>query len=218
VIINGADRMWEYFSKRSTLVWSGPVPPGVSQVRLVSVFLPGECANQTPVVVVEVTGAAGNSVDSVCCRSSPSGSGAAGNSGWDTWTPCTESFAELKSLACPWTIKLKDTFGNALDIGEDGCIVQQVVHLMNGNTKVILEKEKEKDSGSHCAFANGCKILVRGGAGGGGSDAYAKVLYYDQSRDALEIEGTGCAALAQGAKILNMQAQATIVLAMSTSE
>lgn len=216
IILNGCDRMWEYFTKRCTLIWSGPIPSNVSQLKLVCLLLPVHCAFKTPVIHIEVEGAAGNTIDVVCIRSSAGARAGAGGSGgvggvggsgggdgaWDTWTPCADGFGELKSLSCPWTIKIKDAYGNPLDMGDDGFLVKASVKLLGGNTKLVF------DQSGH-PMSRGSTLLLRHSHG---QDTRVKVIHYDDITCSAEVSGITHTAAAVGSKVFLMQAQATIVM------
>ena len=210
IIINGSDRMWEYFTKRSTLVWSGSGASGVS-TQLVALLLPKLCAELTPVVSVEITGATGNSMDIVCILRDR-GHGPT----WDTWVPCGD--AALKTLACPWTIKLRNNFLRPLDFGEDALVIKQSMQLYNGNTKIILET-RDRDK----ALCKGMKLLIRPAVGGGADDARefeTTVLNYDETSYAIEVpritEGTTTSINLENAKVCNLHMQATLVLSVAS--
>ena len=207
VIINGSDRMWEYFTKRSTLVWSGPIPPNVPQVNFASLLLPKKCAELTPVVVVEITGAAGNSTETICTLSSSTT-----NTGvWDTWVPCGEALGQVKALSCPWTIKLLDNFRRPLELGEDALTIKQVARLYNGNTKITFEDHSHTNSG----LCKGAQLLIRCKG-----DIYVTVINYDPSNNAIEVTpiGSDVAIAMSGAKVCNLHQQATIVLTLMVSK
>jgi hypothetical protein len=194
IIIHGSQRMWEYFPKRSTLIWSGQLKG--SAAYCAALLLPKICASQTPVVIIEITGAAGNSIDIACILESGAGAGASDRStGWDKWIPCGNSV--IKALACPWTIKIKDLFQRPLDLGEERSIVQSS-QLYNGNTKITLN--------AHDILMKGSKVLIKKH----NESFETVVINYDSSTHAVEIPRNE-KSLDQG-RVCNMNMQATLVL------
>lgn len=211
LVVNGAERMWEYFTRRSTLVWSGQIPADVVQLRLVSLLLPKVCSKMTPLVQLEITGAAGNSLNVVCSLASTGASAASDNQcGWDTWTPCADTFGELKTLASPWTIKIKDTYGTPLPMGDDGFSIKQTAPLLNGNLKILFDAGTDTT-----AIMRGSTLLVRPTSTNSKNDIYVNILNYDSTSCAAEIRQSSTALL--NAKVLNIHAQPSIVLSMSTT-
>ena len=204
ILINGSDRMWEYFTKRSTLVWPGPIKG--SSTILVALMLPKACAGMTPVVSVEITGAAGNSVETVCILHDT-------GPVWDRWVPCGEAL--LKTLACPWTIKLRDNFLRPLELGDDTQVVKQSVKLQNGNTKIMLEYRDPLP----LSMSRGMRIRLKpagGGAARGAADEFdTTVINYDEASNAAEIPFHE-AALAN-ARVCNLHMQASLVLSVPTA-
>ena len=199
VVINGSDRMWEYFTKRSTLVWPGPTQ-GTS-TTLVALLLPKLCAGMTPVVSVEITGAAGNSVETVCILQAGNGSG------WDAWVPCGEA-AVFKTLACPWTIKLRDNFLRPLDLGEDAIIIKKSVQLQNGNTKIMFE-----GGSTDMSLCRGTRIRVN--PDGSPTHFDTVIINYDNASAAAEIPRRD--ENLANAKMCNLSMQATLVLSVPTA-
>lgn len=212
VIITGSNRMWEYFTKRSTLVWSGPVPPKAVQVGLSALLLPAFASQQTPIVQVEVTGATGKTIQCICARDgiSAKGCGHEYGHGWDTWKPL-DDFTELKVLACPWTISLKDLYGQNLELGEDGQAIQNISKLVNGNIKILLNGSR------HCIFKES-KLIVRNNE----KDTHLQIINYDPILNACEasvIDSNNDTFLVSiqkpnALRLLNLHAQATIVLSI----
>jgi hypothetical protein len=202
ILINGSDRMWEYFTKRSTLVWPGPIKG--SSTILVALMLPKACAGMTPIVSVEITGAAGNSVETVCILRDT-------GPVWDRWVPCGEAL--LKTLACPWTIKLRDNFLRPLELGEDTQVIKQSVKLQNGNTKIMLEFRAPLQ----LSMSRGMRIRVKPAAGGASCDGEfdTTVINYDETSNAAEIPFHD-AALAN-ARVCNLHMQASLVLSVPTA-
>lgn len=202
VIVNGSDRMWEYFTKRSTLIWTGPIPSNVPSVRLVIIMLPTLCSSQTPAVIVNITGAAGNTMTTVCVRENTGLS-----SGWDGWRPCCDSLSQLKALACPWTIKLQDTYGIPLNMGDDGSTIKQATLLRNGNLKIIFDDV--------FVVNNNETLLVRMYKK---NDVTYNVIHYDPYNNAAELAcaNTSDAQCLVGAKVCNLGRQATIVLSFTS--
>ena len=199
VVINGSDRMWEYFTKRSTLVWIGPIPHSSPNVRFEHILLPSECSAQTPVVTVNIKGAAGNSVSSICIKTS------AGNT-WDTWTPCATvaSGAYLKALACPWTIKLTDNFGQPLDMGNDAGVIATTTRLMNKNTKVTFKTPENIRKGDVLLIKkSNPDIIIK-----------MKVINYDPDNMAAELPPLTPPTDLTGAKVCNLHYQATMIISL----
>lgn len=196
VIVQGTDRMWEYFTKRSTLVWSGPVPSNSSHFDISRVMLPKCVAMQTPVVNIEITGAAGNTVHAVCTLIST-------GPVWDTWiSSCTQ----LKALACPWTIKLTDAMGQCLQMGDDGYSVVSCGRLYNGHTKITF------DSMQSDAIAKHTQLLLRMSDG---KDTVIKVLNYDLDSEAIEIAAD--ARNFTKSRVCNLHQQACIILTFTVA-
>jgi hypothetical protein len=200
VVINGADRMWEYFTKRSTLVWTGPIPANVAQAKLTALLLPSMCSRITPLVLIEITGAAGNTIQIVCTRSTCDLRG----DGWETWTPCGSE--SLKVLACPWTLKLKDHAMQPLDMGEDAFTIIKTIKLYNGNTKITLSAPP-----STHGISKNSMLLIKS------SDVSinVNVLAFDVNINAMEIAFVGDIDLV-GTTVCNLSHQATIVLALTS--
>ena len=195
VVIKGSDRMWEYFTKRSTLVWDGPIPHSSPNIRLEHVILPSECSTLTPVIHVNITGAAGNSFSCVCIRTQA----AAAAAKWDTWTPCS-SVMNIKALACPWTIKLTDNFGQALDMGDDGGIIASSVQLFNKNTKVTFLIPEH--------IRKGDLLLLKKT---GSPEKIMKVINYDPDNISAELPSDNDLI---GTRICNLHYQATIIISL----
>lgn len=134
-VINGIDRMWNYFHERSVVVWSGPIPalsPGDTiTVALSCLCLPPSVVS--PFVFVDIAGATGQNVCIPCTKSST-------GSPWDTWKPVSKNVATFPPISCPWTVKLLDSRRRDLNLGKDDATVATAVKLFNGNTKVVLSR------------------------------------------------------------------------------
>lgn len=126
VIINGLERDWEYFTDRSTLVWTGvPRPEGSTgtQIRLSCIALPKIVATKTPFVVIKINGAGNHSLEIVCSCTPSHSQAHAPPVHWDIWKPCSAEMSIIKQIATPWTILITDTYKNHIDIGNDGAVV-----------------------------------------------------------------------------------------------
>lgn len=134
IIINGIDRMWNYFHERSVVVWSGPLPTFAESftMSLNSLTLPPTIS--TPYVIVDITSATGVQVLIPCFKVFSSHP-------WDVWKPVSQNVATFTPFACPWTIKLLDCRQQPLDLGKDGEIVDTVSKLLNGCTKITLKSK-----------------------------------------------------------------------------
>lgn len=203
VVINGGERMWEYFTKRSTLVWNGPIPPSTAQISFVQLLLPVVCGSQTPLVQTEITGAAGTSINVVCMRVTNCGTG------WDAWKPCTDAFGELKNLACPWTIKIQNAMGNVLSLGDDGYTITGACRLINKHLKITIDARDDN-------ILTGSTLFIKTQSN---KYIHAKVLNYDHNAYAVEILPEFPCTIDElmKARVLNYHAQACIVLSLATS-
>ena len=204
IIINGADRMWEYFRKRSTLVWNGQLPPNTASVNVVALMIPSVFACLTPIVCIEISGAAGNSVEALCTRRDSVPSVEAGPL-WDTWIPCSD-FAQLKALACPWTITLCNHYHEPLELGEDAFSFTNAVRLQNGNIKLMFDTPVQHMISGMCL-----RIITKNN-----QCHTAIVVHYDDFGNAAEVKTMCDVESLPGSKILNLHLQPTVILALSS--
>jgi len=119
ISIHAKDRNWVFSPSRQSWVWSGSLPANANlgSLRLSALMLPHWIQN-TPYVVVEITGAGGQKMRSICLFKDGSA-----NKGWLTLKPLNRS-DEMRPLATPWTIALLDAFDAPLTLGEDTMIIK----------------------------------------------------------------------------------------------
>lgn len=134
IIINGIDRPWEYFNDRSTLTWSGQgLSQNVSLLKLRCLFLPTTVSGNTPVVIMRIEGAGGQSIETTFTNARV---GAACDT-WHEWQPIVD---HIPMLATPWTIKLYDYSHSPLNMGKDGISIKAIDILSNGKAKLTVDE------------------------------------------------------------------------------
>lgn len=148
ILIHSAERLWDYFHDRNTFVWAGPLPPEHATITVASVQLPVAVSHMTPVVLLHIQGAGGQTMDIHCVRMQGSGE----NGTWDTWQPC--GGAVLRAIACPWNIQIKDALQNPLDLGQDGMVIEEALLLPRGTTTRL---KLSHSSG----VTKGCTLICR---------------------------------------------------------
>jgi hypothetical protein len=142
VLIAGIDRDWQYFHDRASMVWSGPLPISESsQLSLSALWLPSGVDQHTPYVLLEIEGAGGHLLEVVCSRAQKGDT-------WDMWRPISDSSALLKSVACPWNLRVKDAFRELLPLGSDGMVIEEVERLASGNTQWTLSHTTHVQKGT----------------------------------------------------------------------
>lgn len=138
IIINSYDRDWSYSSNRSIFLYSGPLPSSENlKLGFAGIFLPKIVATLTPIIIIEIEGAGGQKQNILCHLTYPGVI-------WDMWNNIKTSDskdAQLKNIACPWTIKLFDIYNNLLDLGYDGQLIDNVDTLLNKNCCIELNND-----------------------------------------------------------------------------
>jgi len=156
ILIHSIDRMWDYFHDRFHFGWSGPFPEMDSgeSLQFSSILLPAKVAKETPVVEVHIEGVGGHHQRIFCTCV-----GAGEELGWHVWRPTSSTVATLKPIACPWTIKLYDVIGDALELGKDGFQVSDADLMMQTkNTRVTLSSSASDWKGNTLMWRNNGKI------------------------------------------------------------
>ena len=154
IIINAeSSRDWIYFHERTMFIWQGfnnvetsastntskntstsastNAPIITSTILLKQLLLPRCVAKNTPVIILEITGASNKTIELICILNTP-------GVNWDNWK-CVNDGA-IQNMSYPWTIKLLDENKLSLHmLGKDGAIIKSVSKLYNGNTQIVLE-------------------------------------------------------------------------------
>jgi hypothetical protein len=134
ILIQSAERMWDYFHERNAFVWAGPTPDAALSVA--AAVLPACVASMMPVVVVRIQGVGGQAVEVHCtCETR----GAA----WDVWRPASRAAAVVPAIACPWNITLVGA-----DLGSDGFVVEAAELLPRGTTRLRVPADAGVKAGT----------------------------------------------------------------------
>jgi hypothetical protein len=137
VWIHSWQRNWIQYPQRNGFVWNGSIPQGadLTQSRVVSVFLPmvRMKTQQTPFVVLQLEGVGGVAPIQLFCGFK--GMHGDANARWGVYEPLSRELSGMKTMACPWTVKLLTATGKMIKMGADG---QSVVADEN---KLTLECE-----------------------------------------------------------------------------
>jgi len=117
--IHAKDRNWQFSPLRHSWIWSGSLPTNANMgsLKLSAVMVPYWVILNTPFVMVDITGAGGQKMRSLCIFKDT-----LATKGWTTLIPLSRN-DEMRPLATPWTITLLDAFEAPLALGEDSMIM-----------------------------------------------------------------------------------------------
>ena len=132
-VVHSGDRLWNYFHDRSILSWEGPLPSQDTYMKCTSLLISPQTYIVSPIIRVCIEGPGGHTCETICTFSQKGRK-------WDCWAPASETIGTLRTVPCPWTIRLYDVTGRLLDLGKDGYSIKEATHLLNGNTKWVLHE------------------------------------------------------------------------------
>jgi hypothetical protein len=138
VWIQSYQRNWIQYPQRNGFLWNGNIPQGadLTQSRVVSVLLPMAWMKtvQTPFVVLQLEGIGSPPIQLFC---SYSGACSDSNGRWGMYVPMSQELSRMRTMACPWTVKLLTATGKMVPMGYDG----QTIHW-NANTNLLTTPSK----------------------------------------------------------------------------
>ena len=124
VLINSWQRNWIQCPSRNGFAWNGPIPTGVdlSHSRVLRVFLPRRVCDvlKSPYIVLHLEGAGGQVSQSILVPELGGAGAGADGGGWGAFVPAANDLGYLKTLACPWTVKVWTADGRMVNLGRDG--------------------------------------------------------------------------------------------------
>jgi hypothetical protein len=126
LLVNSWQRNWLQFPQRNGYQWNGPLPQGIdlTSSRVAGLLLPRRFLKKSPYFVLQLEGAGNHSCQSIVVPDNTSHT----ECPWIVCRPMNDNLGYMKSMACPWTIKLYTANGMLLSIGKDG---EQVTILSN---------------------------------------------------------------------------------------
>jgi hypothetical protein len=117
LLIQSHQRNWVQYPHRNGFSWGGPVPPG-GELRIEKVFLPEYDASRlhSPYLVLHLEGAGGQTAQVYLYASQGNIQG----TGWRIYEPMASTLGYIKTLACPWKVRLLLASGKPVEMGTDG--------------------------------------------------------------------------------------------------
>ena len=119
LLINSWQRNWLQYPHRNGYMWNGPLPHGIDLTasRIAGILLPRKFLKKSPYMVLHLEGAGNNTYQAILI---PDASSTSSECPWLVYRPMNEDLGYMKSIACPWIIKLYTANGMMLVIGKDG--------------------------------------------------------------------------------------------------
>lgn len=118
LLINSWQRNWIQYPQRNGFQWNGPLPQGIdlTMSRIVGMLLPRKFIKISPYLVLHLEGAGNNTCQCILVPDTASHL----EWPWRMYRPVHTDLGYLKTISCPWMIKLYTANGTLVPLGKDG--------------------------------------------------------------------------------------------------